>query len=328
MTTLAPRQGIACAGNWIVDIVHSIDAWPQKSELVRIRHEATGVGGGAANVILDLAAFQTGLPLYAVGLIGTDTHADLCLAACKAAKVDTRWLKQTATHPTAHTQVMNVPGDSRTFFYHPGANDALAESDIPVEAIAAENAKIFYLGYPNLLATLDAVEPDGETPAARLLSRARAAGMITCVDLVSAANADFAATVKATLPHADYLFLNEIEAARATNRADIAPDDRARLLEAATALQAAGAKTVILHTGTLALWLEDAALWSSPDPVDPAEILSPVGAGDAFCAGAIYAIHQGQGPAQALRLGHKAAAASLKGATATDGIPPLAVLNL
>ncbi len=320
------RNGIACAGNWIVDIVQSIDIWPQKSDLVRIRHEVSGVGGGAANVILDLAAFHTGLPLYAVGLIGRDTHAELCLTACATAKVDTRWLKQTADHPTAHTQVMNVPGDSRTFFYHPGANDALCEADIPIEAIAASGAKIFYLGYPNLLATLDAVEPDGDTPAARLLSRARAAGMITCVDLVSAATPQFAETVKATLPHTDYLFLNEIEAARATNRVGIAADDRARLLEAATALQTQGAQNVILHTGSLALWLGEAALWSMPDPVDPAEILSPVGAGDAFCAGVIYAIHENWPADQALHLGHRAAAAALKSVTASEGIPPLAAL--
>lgn len=326
MISLTQKNGIACAGNWIVDIVHSIDTWPQKSDLVRIQHEAIGVGGGAANVILDLAAFQADLPLYAVGLIGTDTHAEICLAACAAAKVDTRWLKQTPHHPTAHTQVMNVPGDSRTFFYHPGANDALNEADIPIGSIAAQNTKIFYLGYPNLLATLDKVEPSGETPAARILARAQSAGMITCVDLVSSATSDFAATVKATLPHTDYLFLNEIEAARATNRADIAPDDRARLLEAATVLQAQGAKTVILHTGTLALWLDQTAFWSSPEPINPAEILSPVGAGDAFCAGIIYAIHEGWTAEQALHLGHRAAAAALKSVTASGGIPPLAAL--
>ncbi|OYU38752.1 MAG: sugar kinase [Pseudorhodobacter sp. PARRP1] len=320
------RNGIACAGNWIVDIVHSIDAWPQKSDLVRINHEATGVGGGAANVILDLAAFQTGLPLYAVGLIGTDTHAEICKTACTAANVDMRWLRQTPHHPTAHTQVMNVPGDSRTFFYHPGANDALGEADIPIEAIAAQNTKVFYLGYPNLLATLDAVDSNGETPAARILSRARAAGMITCVDLVSAATPHFAETVKAILPHTDYLFLNEIEASRATHRAEIPPDDRARLLEAATALQAQGAKTVILHTGILALWLEETALWSTPDPIDPAEILSPVGAGDAFCAGIIYGIHENWSAEAALHLGHRAAAAALKSVTASEGIPPLAAL--
>ena len=71
---MTARRGIACAGNWIVDIVHSIDAWPRKSDLVHIRAETTGVGGGAANVALDLAAFATGLPIVPVGLVGRDLH--------------------------------------------------------------------------------------------------------------------------------------------------------------------------------------------------------------------------------------------------------------
>ncbi|MCF8516832.1 MAG: carbohydrate kinase family protein [Rhodobacteraceae bacterium] len=320
------RRGIACAGNWIADIVHTIDAWPQKSDLVHIRHEVMGVGGGAANVVLDLAALQTGLPLYAVGLLGTDLHGTFCRDACVAAGVDGRWLASTSDHLTAHTLVMNVPGDSRTFFYNAGTNDALSEADVPVEAIAAEGVRLFYLGYLNLMGRLDAVDADGTTGSARLLARARGAGMVTCVDLVSAATPSFASTVAAALPHIDYLFLNEVEAARATGLAISGPDDKPALLAAARALQQGGAKTVVLHTGAVALWLDDAPHWVAPDPVDPAQIVSPVGAGDAFCAGEIYAIHEGWSPQRALTLGHRAAAASLRGATATDGIPPLSDL--
>lgn len=318
-------KGIACAGNWIVDIVQTIDAWPQKSDLVHIRHEVTGVGGGAANVVLDLAALQTGLPLFAVGLVGQDAHADLCRAACLRAGVDARWLRTSPQAMTAHTQVMNVPGDSRTFFYHPGCNDALAEADIPVKDIAAAGVGLFYLGYLNLMKTLDAL--DGTTTAAaRLLARARAAGMVTVVDLVSADTPDFARVVAASLPHTDYLFLNEVEAARATGTAPIPAQDRAALVAAARRLQAAGARHVVLHTGKGALWLGDAAVWAEPCPVAPGDIVSPVGAGDAFCAGAVYGIHMGWPAERCLHLAHRAAAASLKGATATDGIPPLSAL--
>lgn len=317
--------GIACAGNWIVDIVQTIDAWPQKSDLVHIRHEVNGVGGGAANVVLDLAAFQAGLTLYAVGMVGRDGHADLCRAACQASGVDTRWLLTSETAMTAHTQVMNVPGDSRTFFYHPGCNDALTEADIPVEAMAAAGVGLFYLGYINLLAGLDRIEA-GTTGAARLLARARASGMVTVVDLVSADTPTFAQAVAAALPMVDYLFLNEVEAARALGLPPIPAGDRPALEAAARDLQAKGAKRVILHTGAGALWLEDQPLWAEPCPVAPGDIVSPVGAGDAFCAGALYGIHQGWTPARSMALAHRAAAASLKGATATDGIPPLAVL--
>ncbi|AWB49447.1 carbohydrate kinase family protein [Gemmobacter aquarius] len=321
------KRGIACAGNWIVDIVHTIEAWPQKSDLVRIKAEAEGTGGGAANVLLALAAFRTGLPLYALGLVGTDRHAETVRAAVRTAGADLSGLKTTDRAPTAHTHVMNLSGDSRTFFYHPGTNDLLAEDDIAVEAAAAKGAAIFYLGYLNLLGKLDEIDPQG-TGAARVLSRARAAGMVTAVDLVSTDRPEFRAAVEAALPHTDYLFLNEVEAARATGLpAD--PADEASLSAAARQLLAKGVRrAVIVHTPALGLWLgaEGTALTRRPDPVMPEDIVSPVGAGDAFAAGCLYGIHEGWQPEACLRLGHRAAAAALKGATATESIPPLSAL--
>lgn len=322
------RRGIACAGNWIVDIVHTIEAWPQKSELVRIRAEVEGTGGGAANVLLALAAFRTGLPLYALGLIGTDRHSETVRSAVIGAGADSAGLKRSDRAPTAHTHVMNLPGDSRTFFYHPGTNDLLAEDDITVEAVAAKGAAVFYLGYLNLLGKLDEIDARGVTGAARVLSRASAAGMVTAVDLVSTDRAEFRAAVEAALPQIDYLFLNEIEAARATGLSTD-PADEAALAAAARHLLGQGVRrAVVLHTPALGLWLgaDGTMLLRRPDPVMPEDIVSPVGAGDAFAAGCLFGIHEGWSPDACLRLGHRAAAAALKGATATESIPPLSAL--
>ncbi len=322
------KRGIACAGNWIVDIVHTIEAWPQKSDLVRIRDEVEGTGGGAANVLLALSAFRTGLPLYALGLIGTDRHAETVLAAVRGAGADTAGLKQTPRAPTAHTHVMNLPGDSRTFFYHPGTNDLLSDEDVAVESAAARGARIFYLGYLNLLGGLDRLDR-GTTGAARVLSRARAAGMTTAVDLVSTDRPEFRAAVEAALPHTDYLFLNEVEAARATGLTIDGAGDEAAIAAAAAQLLAGGvARAVILHTPALGLWFgaDGTRLTRRPDPVMPEDIISPVGAGDAFAAGCLYGIHESWEPDACLRLGHRAAAAALKGATATEAIPPLSAL--
>lgn len=322
------RRGIACAGNWIVDIVHTIEAWPQKSELVRIRAEVEGTGGGAANVLLALAAFRTGLPLYALGLIGTDRHSETVRSAVIGAGADSAGLKRSDRAPTAHTHVMNLPGDSRTFFYHPGTNDLLVEDDISVEAVAAKGAAVFYLGYLNLLGKLDEIDARGVTGAARVLSRASAAGMVTAVDLVSTDRAEFRAAVEAALPQIDYLFLNEIEAARATGLSTD-PADEAALAAAARHLLGQGVRrAVVLHTPALGLWLgaDGTMLLRRPDPVMPEDIVSPVGAGDAFAAGCLFGIHEGWSPDACLRLGHRAAAAALKGATATESIPPLSAL--
>lgn len=321
------RGGVICAGNWIVDIVHSIDRWPAKSDLVFIQSEAEGVGGGAANVVIDLAAFDTGLPLQAVGLIGRDRHGETLRAACTAAGVTAAFQEAEAT--TAHTHVMNVPGDSRTFFYHGGTNDLFGPEHVPMARLAASGARIFYLGYLNLLARLDRIGPDGRSGAAEVLAAARAAGMLTCVDLVSKDGPSFRPTVEATLPEIDYLFLNELEAARATGLAVTGPGDVAGLTAAARQLLQGGvACAVIIHSAELGLWVGAGGqvVQVAPAPVQPDHITSPVGAGDAFCAGVLLGLHEGWPPELALELGHRAAAASLASPTATGSIPPLAVL--
>lgn len=318
--------GIICAGNWIVDIVHSLDRWPEKSDLVRILSEAEGVGGGAANVALDLAALGTGLPLSAVGLIGRDRHGGTVRAACAAAGL-TLHLAESTDDLTAHTHVMTLPGDSRTFFYHGGTNDLFGPDHVPLPVLAATGARIFYLGYLNLLARLDRIGPDGRSGAAILLAAARQAGLTTCVDLVSSDGPGFRATVEATLAEIDYLFLNEREAARATGLGIAGPDDVAGLTAAAAALLAGGVRqAVVIHSASLALWSgrTGAPLLTRPALVPPEQIISPVGAGDAFCAGVLFGLHEAWPIETALDLGHRMAGASMRTATATGGVPPLA----
>lgn len=319
--------GVICAGNWIVDIIHTIDAWPEKSTLATIRGEAVALGGGAANVALDLRAMAPGLPVHPVGLIGADAHGSLLRESCAAAGLPIGFLTVTDAAPTAHTHVMNVPGDSRTFFFQPGTNELIAEEHVPVGALAKTGARLFYLSYINLIGRLDHIGPDGRTGAARLLAQARAAGLMTCADLVSVRSDLFARTLGAALPELDYLFLNEVEAARATGQDDIAAEDSEALARAAETLRRGGAGAVVVHTPSLALWAGPEGVEVIPAEPVPAEmIVSPVGAGDAFCAGALYGIHEGWAVRDCLTLGHRAAVACLGGASSTEGLRPLSEL--
>ena len=193
--------------------------------------------------------------------------------------------------------------------------------------MAAAGARVFYLGYLNLLTALDAIDQTGQTAAARVLARARAAGLLTCVDLVSVDVPLFRATVEATLPQIDWLFLNEVEAARATGLAIDGPGDRAGLARAGNQLLAKGVQRgVVLHTALvgLALMAGNRVVEAPALPIAPEQIASPLGAGDAFCAGVILGLHEGWNPAAALALGHRAARATLGVFTATGGILPLA----
>lgn len=326
--TAEGRRGIACVGNWILDMIHDIARWPEKSDLVHITVQRAGLGGGAANVASDLVAMGAPYPVLPVGLIGTDAMGDEVLSLCARAGLPVDRVVRTEVAATAQSHVMNVPGDSRTFFYHAGANDLLDASHIDVAGLAAAGARIFYLGYLNLLAALDRIGSDGRTGAAAVLAEARARGMLTCVDLVSSQSESYRRTVAGTLPEIDILFLNEVEAARATGEPVADAADTEGMIAAARALMEGGVRrAVILHSAARTVWLEAGqAHVYAPEPVPPERIVSAVGAGDAFAAGVLHGVHDGWPRERAVELGFRAATACLGGETATDGLQELSML--
>ncbi len=223
---------------------------------------------------------------------------------------------------------MNVPGDSRTFFYYAGVNDLLDASTIDIPGLAAAGLRVFYFGYLNLLAALDRMGPDGRTAAAAVLAEARASGMLTCVDLASSRSDSHRQTVAGTLPEIDYLFLNEIEAERATWVRISDALDTGGMISAARALSEGGVRrTVILHSAAQVIWLEEGQPHvHAPDTIPPEQVISSVGAGDAFAAGVLHGIHENWPREDSIGLGFRAAAACLGGHTATDGLEELSML--
>ncbi|MBB3612446.1 carbohydrate kinase family protein [Rhizobium sp. BK602] len=324
--------GIVCAGNFIVDRVHTLSYWPEQGNLAHILHQDLGVGGGAANVVTDLASLGFPGQLAAAGCIGADQDGEIVKARLANAGIDVGALLALADQVTAHTHVMNVPGQNRTFFYHGGANDAVTDAHVTPAAFAKAGYRLFYLGYLMLLPGLDRIGPDGRSGASRLLEAAQGAGLTTCVDFVSSEDPEFAAKVGAALPFCDFLVINEMEAGRAT---DIAVRDakgdliEAGLFEAGDRLLAAGVgKGAIIHAPEACFWFAPGAspVVAPSRPVDPHEIASTVGAGDAFCAAVLYGLHEGWSVERICAVAHAAAAHCLAGATATDGIPDMAVL--
>lgn len=332
MTSPNTRKGIVCAGNWIIDIVHFIDHWPEKSDLTRIRKETVGVGGGAANVMTDLHAFGVDFDLYPVGRIGCDQHSEFILDHCRQINVPTRYFKRDQNSATAHTHVMNVAGDSRTFFHHGGSNDTFCRDDIDFNEIEKTGSKIFYLGYLMLLGTLDKIDSNNRTQAAEILETANEMGMITCVDLVSADREDFSRVIAVAAYSIDYLIINEVEAERATGMSITDVSGKIieeRLQNACQHLFELGIKkAVVVHAPQIAYWVSrnGSFVKQRSEKISEDDVKSPVGAGDAFCAGILFGIHEDWPVENSLRLAHRAACAVLKSNTATGGIPPLSNL--
>ncbi|MEM7377484.1 MAG: carbohydrate kinase family protein, partial [Pseudomonadota bacterium] len=134
-------------------------------------------------------------------------------------------------------------------------------------------------------------------------------------------------------PCIDHLIVNELEAARATGTEADADTltDAATLQAMASQLAALGIRrSVVVHCATRAVWhgADGAQQVVEIPPLDPAEIASTLGAGDAFCAGLTFALHEGWSAERALTLAVATARASLRGHTATEAIPPLTALEL
>src|SRR5450432_2196486 len=118
------RRSIIGGGNFIVDYVKTIDAFPPEQALANIHQEHTGSGGAPYNVLRSLAILGANdFVLQAIGRIGNDDAGRYILGDCRAHGIDTRGLKTMPGVPTSYTLVMASEGAAkRTFFHQRGAN--------------------------------------------------------------------------------------------------------------------------------------------------------------------------------------------------------------
>lgn len=321
------RSGLLAGGNWIIDQVKMVDVYPQPEQLANIRSQSQGTGGAPFNVLVDLARSGTPFPLFAAGLVGRDALGREILQTCRRYKIDVRHLGTTPQAPTSYTDVMTEQGHGRrTFFHARGANALWCGGDLDFKKL---NARIFHLGYLLLLDALD--EPDARfgTQAARLLARAQAAGVRTSVDVVSEDSDRFARIVNPALKHVDYCILNEIEAGKTTGFKIRPPGgqlDTVALRHAAGALLQQGVRElVVVHfpEGAFARTRKGEDFWQPSLKLPRNYIAGTAGAGDAFCAGVLYGLHEGWDLQRCLLTGVCLAAASLSDATCTAGVGPL-----
>ncbi len=329
---MSVRSGILSGGNWIVDKIKFIDTYPQQDALANISTETIGNGGSPFNVLMDLAKLQAPFPLSGVGLIGADAEGEWIRKQCQSHQIDSSQIQVHPTAPTSYTDVMTVrTGGRRTFFHQRGANAYL---DLENFNFSNNHSKIFHLGYLLLLDRLDLPDENYGTVAAHLLRKALEAGFQTSIDVVSEDSERFSKIITPTLPYVDYCILNEFELGRTAgvevrhqNKLDIEALKKAAALILTKGIR----KWLVVHfpEGACAFGKKGEYIFQSRVKVPPADIVSSVGAGDAFASGFLYAMHEEIAIDQALRYAVCAAASSLYGAGASDAVLPLAeVLDL
>jgi sugar/nucleoside kinase (ribokinase family) len=292
-----------------LDKVNVIDRWPGVGNLCNILDIIPAPGGGPANVLFDIAAMETNIPLYAAGLLGNDGAGDYLANVIKEHGVDDRYMKRVDGH-TSVTEVMSGEG-KRTFFHCRGVNaqlgfEELKDIDVP--------AKMFYLAYLLLLDKMDSPDPEYGTVAVKVLTHMRNKGYKTVVDFVSEAPEKFRKIVLPALPVIDILIVNEVETTNCSGiqlRKDDGSLDYANLPAAVDFLFSAGVhETVVIHfpEGAAGRTKDGKFIYTPSCDITKEEFVGSNGAGDAFCAGVAIGLTYDKTLAEAVEIGTTLAA--------------------
>lgn len=304
------KKSIAVAGTVIVDRINEISAYPKSGELTQILGIQKAIGGCVPNVALDLKKICPALSVRVFGRIGDDEDGEFVRKTLTGGGLDVTGLLTDTAAPTSFTEVMSVTGGQRTFFTYSGASAAFGAEDVD---FGDDLPEILHLGYFLLLQKVD----DGD--GLKILKNAKAQGIRTSIDMVSE-NSDRYDLVKPCLRYTDYLIINELEAGMLTG---LEPTNE-NLPKIAEKLREMGVqKKVIIHKPDCAVCLSDAGLTKLPSYALPAGyIQGTTGAGDAFCAGALYGIYENWSDAQILEFASASAVMALGSADATSGLVP------
>ncbi len=318
------RSGLAIAGNMIVDVSYKVETWPKQSELTSIIGDTSyTIGGAVCNVIVDLAKMDPTLDLQALGRVGDDGNGHLILDQLGSfPSIDNSQVRCAGN--TSYSLVLNdMQTNARTFFHSRGANAAFSEDDIDWDTI---HAKILHIGYILLLDALDEEDSEYGTKMARLLADAQKRGIKTSIDVVSEAGERFAKKVIPALSYTDYCIINELEA-QATTGILLRNEKEELIVQniplALHKLKNLGVSTwAVIHCPEGGFGLDETNRYFdiySPELPD-GFIKGKVGAGDAFCAGVLYAAQQERNLEEGLVLGTASATCCLSEIGATEGL--------
>jgi sugar/nucleoside kinase (ribokinase family) len=259
--------GLACADV----MVKPVTTLPEKGTLglvPTLELHLGGLAGATATVLSKLGAHVAFL-----GMVGQDGFGDFIENTLNAAGVDTRFTRRSTQASTPATVVLIDDAGERTFLHHPGT--AAYFSDADVDTSVFEEAAWVHWGGPGVTPGLD-----GE-PIGRILKSAGDHGCTTSLDTCYDGEGKWFERIEAALPHTNYVMSN-IEEARAYTGCESQEDSAAFFLDH-------GASGVVVKRGDQGLYASDGA-HEINIPAHQVDVVDTTGAGDAACAGFIYAL--------------------------------------
>ncbi len=320
------RRGIAVAGNLIADIVKSIDLYPKMGMLTYVSDITNAVGGCVPNTAIDLARIDRALPVSAIGKVGNDEYGRFIVSELRRAGVNVDGISYSDKTCTSFCDVMSMPSGERTFFHKKGANAELSLEDINVNSLCCD---IFHIGYILLLDKLDADDGEYGTVMARLLKWVQDKGIKTSIDVVSDSTADYNSRIVPALKYTNYAIMNELEACTVWSldpRLSDGSINRDNVILAMRKMAEAGVSDkVVVHSREASFSLDchsGAVCEVESFDIPSSLIKGRVGAGDAFCAGCLYAIYNGFSNRDMLEFATGSATCNLFEVNSVDGMRP------
>jgi sugar/nucleoside kinase (ribokinase family) len=288
---------VLVAGDIVTDVLAVHSAPMAIGSDTRARITLTG-GGAAANTATWLAG--EGVAVDFVAVAGADAAGADRLAELVAAGVSCAAVRRTPDAATG-TIIVLAYADERTMISDRAASALLTADDIDAALDSAPDATHLHLSGYILL------DPISRPAGVRALARAALAGLTSSVDAASAAplRAVGGAAFLELVRDIDLLLANADEACALL---DTAPTDGADAL--ARRLSASVRHAVVKSGAAGAVWAHGGELLASA-PAEPAEVVDPTGAGDAFAAGLLASWLRGGEPGGALRAGARLGAAAV-----------------
>ncbi len=325
---MSVRRGVLSAGSFCVDFNKSIARWPEQDTVTEVLRVDRQGGGSGYNMGVDLKRLDPAFPVEAMGVVGGDDLGRFLIGECRARGIACDRLQALAGGATMSVDAINaLDTGRRTHFFHPGVAAAMNPDHFDFESTGA---RILHLGLPGAHAAMDVPWRAEANGWVAVLRKARSAGLLTNLELMTTSAARLAELGRPCLPHLDFLIVNDFEigalAGLPTRREDGSTDVPAVGRAVERALELGAMRWVVAHFPEGAVLGgregERAALGSVAAPAS--EIAGVNGAGDAFAAGMIYGLHEGWPVAGSLRLAHSVAAASMRAVSTTEGVAPVA----
>lgn len=319
---LGEEKGITIAGTTLVDIVNNIDLYPKEGMLVNIHGMDRAVGGCMPNTSINLAKIDRRIPISVIGKIGNDENGRFVISKLTDNGIDVSKMCYTSQNPTGFCNVMSVPSGERTFFLKMGANSEFCPEDIDLNLL---NCNILHIGYIMLLDKFDCEDKQFGTAMAKFLAAVQKRGIKTSIDLVSDSSGNYGKKVMPVLKYCNYVIINETECCGVFGLDAYSADGKLKMENIRLAMQKCideGVELVVVHCKECAFSLNAKGQFNTVASLKiPKEIIKgSVGAGDAFCAGCLYALYHNYTGSEMLEFASAAAACSLLEANSIDGM--------